>query len=92
MLGEREPQWMPVTRSQRLTLATVGPVSRQRRLQIRWKAEGKCVTCGRPRNLYADMCDWHHLAVAEWQRRRAGSKPWQPGTRGRIPLWWSATR
>jgi hypothetical protein len=79
-------------RSHRLTLATVGPVSRQRLLQIRWQAEGRCITCGRRRGLYADRCDPHHLAIAELQRRRSGSKPWQPGTRGRIPLWWSATR
>jgi hypothetical protein len=61
-------------------------VSRQRVWQMERKAEGCCVTCGNPCNLYAAHCDEHAVEQRVLMRKRSGCKPWKPGNSGRRPL------
>lgn len=60
-------------------------VSRQREWQKRKASEGKCVVCGKQRNLYACYCDECQSRAIENQRKRMGHKPWKRGGVGRPP-------
>jgi hypothetical protein len=58
------------------------PICRERRWQLRQKAAGNCVTCGKPRKFSARFCPKHE---AESTAKR-GYQPWRPGGRGRAPV------
>jgi hypothetical protein len=66
------------------------PVSRQRKLQMQYAAEGRCRYCGAPRGDYADRCDPCGLKQRLRMRERQGCKAWRPGGRGRPPKNWVA--
>jgi hypothetical protein len=61
-------------------------VSRQRMWQLLRVQEGLCSTCGKPRNLYAWICDDCAKRHRERSREQKGSREWQPGMGGRRPL------
>ena len=73
-----------------LTRKRVRPVnekiSKQRRWQLKKKADGRCTQCGRDRNLYKSYCDDCQKKQTKLNRKRKGCKPWKPGNRGRPPL------
>lgn len=51
---------------------------------LRMIAEGRCRTCGKPREHYAQQCD--SCRIRERDRQRApGGKSWQPGMSGKPP-------
>lgn len=61
-------------------------MTRQRRWQLKRRAEGRCITCGRKRNLYkhhCDQCNGKHLL---YQRKYHGHQPWRAGFAGRPPM------
>jgi hypothetical protein len=66
-------------------------VSRQREWQVKRVSEGKCGTCGNPRNLYAYACDECQADVRRRVRANSGLKPWRKGKRGRPPKWAGTT-
>ena len=49
------------------------PVSRQRKLQLRWARDGFCILCRKDREKYASRCDSCHKKESERQRKRNGS-------------------
>lgn len=59
--------------------------SRQRLWQAKRLAEGKCVRCGKPRNLYKHRCDECQRAETQRTRERNNCKEWKAGGRGRKP-------
>jgi len=62
------------------------PVSRQRKLQLRWKRDGRCVSCGNPKEHSGYVhCTACLDKVLGRQRAKFGFKPWTPGGRGRPP-------
>lgn len=61
------------------------PIKRQHRWQAKRISAGKCGQCGKPRNLYALLCDECAEKVRIANRHRSGSKPWKNGGRGRPP-------
>jgi hypothetical protein len=64
---------------------TPKPVSRQRAWQLRMKASGRCILCGKPRGNCWDRCDPCQAKVTAAVRKRTGCQPWQPGKPGRPP-------
>jgi hypothetical protein len=60
---------------------SVFEISRQRRLQLRWRAAGRCVNCGKPgapskrkgAGGVSRFCSKHLIAAREAQRLRAAS-------------------
>jgi hypothetical protein len=61
-------------------------MTKQRRWQLKKQAEGNCMTCGKPRNLYAERCDTCHAVERLRTRAACGHQPWREGGRGRPPL------
>ena len=61
-------------------------LSRQRIWQNKRLAEGKCVRCGQPRNLYAQRCDACQNKETARAREKTGFKAWKAGGRGRQPM------
>jgi len=62
------------------------PVSRQRKKQLRYQRDNRCMICGQPREAEATnkvLCVRHTTAFNQQQRARAGFQPWQPGKAGR---------
>ena len=53
---------------------TALPVSRQRKWQLRRRAEGRCGVCGGSPIVSGDLCFAHRVAMAEAQRRYRGNK------------------
>jgi hypothetical protein len=49
------------------------PVSRQRKVQLRWKREGRCQCCGKP-IVSGSRCLKHLIANREWRRKQLGCK------------------
>lgn len=49
------------------------PVSRQRKIQMVWQRDGRCITCGRLRKDSAQYCPKHRAMVRERQRARNGN-------------------
>lgn len=62
-----------------------GKVSRQRILQLRWIRDGKCQMCGKVREKYAALCDYHHNKQADRQRKRLGCKRRNKNTKFTAP-------
>jgi hypothetical protein len=62
------------------------PIHHHRKWQLRQKRDGKCVLCGKPRNLYWEKCDDCQERFRVWNRERNGFQPWRPGGRGRPPV------
>ena len=60
-------------------------LSRQRRWQLKRKAFGLCVLCGRPRNISPTYCDACLYKARARNRVKAGCKPWTETHRGRKP-------
>ena len=54
---------------------------------VQRKQAGLCVKCAEP--LSPDSAT-HCVKHTNERRERRGHKPWQPGKRGRPPLWWLA--
>jgi hypothetical protein len=50
------------------------PVSRQRKKQLRWKRDGKCVLCGRPL-FTTQYCKEHHKKHVERDHARNNRRP-----------------
>jgi len=46
--------------------------------------EGRCRVCGAPA-IVTGLCLQHYVCTLERMRRRTGSRPWRPGSRGRPP-------
>ena len=73
------------------------PVSRQRKLQILWNREGKCMICAQPLGDYKQVCN----ACSECRAKRNGNSmlklefkefharllALQPGTVWEVPAW-----
>lgn len=45
-------------------------ISRQRRWQMKKIGEGRCMICGKPRGMFSDRCDQHHMKKVNEQRMR----------------------
>lgn len=60
-------------------------LSRQRLWQNKRLAQGCCVRCGKPRNLYAQRCDDCQQRETERARKKNGCHEWKAGGRGRTP-------
>jgi len=60
-------------------------ISRQRLWQAKRLAEGRCVRCGKPRNLYAQRCDACQAIETQRIREKNQCKAWKAGGRGRKP-------
>jgi len=63
-----------------------GKMTRQRLWQLRKRAQGRCQSCGKPRNHYALYCDKCALGRREYMRKKRGSKPYDKDHVGRPPL------
>jgi predicted amidophosphoribosyltransferase len=62
---------------------SLSEISRQRKQQIALVAEGLCKVCGKPREVYAQLCN----ACVVKRQKREGLKvaSWYPGRVGPIP-------
>lgn len=60
-------------------------MSRQREFQERNLKKGICQNCGKPRFKNGVYCYAHTIYSRNYQRERAGYKPWRQGGRGRPP-------
>ena len=59
--------------------------SRQRLWQAKRLAEGCCVRCGKPRNLYKHRCDDCQAVETLRTREKNRCNAWKAGGRGRKP-------
>lgn len=61
-------------------------MSRQRAYADRHRAADLCHSCSSPTYAGGVHCQKHREAAQLRARKRAGSKPWERGKRGRPPL------
>jgi cytochrome c5 len=60
-------------------------MTRQRKYQLKRKAEGRCAQCGNEELLIANHCHKCHEKQLAYARKRNGHNPWEPGKVGRPP-------
>jgi hypothetical protein len=61
--------------------------SRQTLWARKQRAGTKCPRCGSEKPKGQSLCNSCLLIQAQNLRKITGRKPWQPGSRGRIPFW-----
>lgn len=61
-------------------------VSHQRKTQLRWKRDGRCIICGKLRSVNSNSRCAHHVELHNIAQRAAlGHKAWRKGCVGRPP-------